>query len=144
MRMRRLSAAILASAAIAIPAAPATAADYEYDVATEPIFVLDQADPKVAGSFYGWGWFREDGDWLDTYDSSADGKSVALIWELADGSRHGVCRNTSGDNKARGCNKNFVEGKTIRYRFGRCDGDTSPCNRPWHYEQLTDWKSRTT
>lgn len=81
----------------------------------------------------GKGSFCPKGDYLWVFDDLNDDQRVALHWRLGDGSRRGLCIITDGYGSDGMCNKEFIEGKYVEWRVGRCDGDVSPCNEIAHY-----------
>lgn len=93
--------------------------------------------------------FYPRGDTFKIQDRDNDGRRVGAYWELTDGSRRGLCvraggtvRTPTGHRGAYGyCNKNFPEGKRVRFKIGTCDADVSPCNKPSQYGQWSAYSS---
>lgn len=118
-------------------------ATLEYNIANSP--EGDYIDGPCGSTLTSWGGmdYEEVGDQFWVSDRSYDGLSVGVHWRLADGSRRGICRNASGSSTLKACNKDFIEGKTIEMRMGRCNGTTSDCSKlsSWIAEDWTVWKS---
>jgi hypothetical protein len=67
--------------------------------------------------------FQSNGDifWVrDTLvNDKPDGYSAAIEWRDVDGTRSGTCVNNHGSGVMGDCNKNFVEGHRIFWRYAR-------------------------
>lgn len=115
------------------------------------------------GNAYAWGCFHADDhdpightgdDIFKIRDESRDGYRVGIHWRLEDGSRRGLCYSTAGVINGIGplpdihpvmyCNKDFVEGKRLEFRVGRCDGDVDTCLVLADWRDWSGWVNVTT
>ena len=143
---RLVLAAVTCAVVLAGGAAQAVALpDIETDVAmprTFPYAWNCGGDHPVSNGF-GTGCFHVDGDDLRIGDDVKDSQSVGLYWQVATTSafddvyRRGICLDRDGaSNTWHHCNKDFGEGRWIRYKLGRCNGSEKNC---WYLDGYTDW-----
>lgn len=124
MRIHKVLAAATVGLAVAVSlAAPASAADMEWDVATgswagNNDWCASWVNPNPGPST---GCFTAAGDVFRVSDDKADGHSGAVYWQnmTANGSsvyRQGACVENRGNAHGGSCNKNFAEGTRVRIR----------------------------
>ncbi|WP_432104427.1 hypothetical protein [Streptomyces sp. bgisy091] len=94
--------------------------------------VVDQPSARewvceAVATYGGGGCFAAYGDWFGVTDSKSDGHSTVLVWTVynKDGSfdRGGSVWNTAGASTSRFLNKDFPEGRAMRFKI--CLGESS-------------------
>jgi len=116
-----LTAAAIGLASVLGIAAPASAADLEWNIASgnpgPPVRDACAYWPGT-GQYPGYGCFTANGDIFTLFDGAADGHSIGLYWRnyAADGSiyREGACVETRGVGTWGACNKNFIENSRLK------------------------------
>ncbi len=120
--IRKILAATAVCLALVVGfAAPASAADLEWNVAAgNPGPPIRSACAYWPGTLTdpGYGCFTADGDILTVNDNKSDGHSIGLYWRnyTADGSiyREGACVETRGVGSWGTCNKNLPENTRVK------------------------------
>jgi hypothetical protein len=122
----------LATAAVALVAAPASADSYEYQIAVQGDFWA--FEDAYSANDYGMAVYEDGGDEIYIQDTAKDGMRVAAFWSVPALNRTGLCVNTGGYMALHECNKAFAEGHKIYIKFaGRCDGGKSSCRQLSQY-----------
>ncbi|MFJ6806362.1 hypothetical protein ACIQRK_10020 [Streptomyces anulatus] len=110
------AAAVVASSAVAMPAANA-------------------AETCGVATTGAWVCFVADGDLIKVQDTSADGHRAVGNWYTSDG-RSGTCHNTLGKGQWKTCNYDFSENATVTYRAEVREGTTLIRSSSWRTDTV--------
>lgn len=133
-----LAAPIVALSVSITLAGPASAADLEYQTATE-VANWNCSGPDVILTLYG-GTCIDANDNPRLQDTGDDSKSVGVHWKFRNDDRRGLCQLTAGPQTAGICYHNFPDGIIVDFRLGRC---SSECRQISSYNWTT-WEDMRT